>query len=215
MDVTELETDRLILRQWQETDYPLFANLNADKQVMEYFPSRLSRKESDRLAGICAGLISTRGWGLWALELKATDAFIGFVGLHVSKQTMPFSPGIEIGWRLAKEYWGKGYATEAASRVLKFAFETLNLNEVVSFAAVNNYPSRSVMERIGLLNTNQNFQHVDIPLDHQLSEHVLYKITKSEWQDNNSDLKASLDRFDESSISYENFLKRLSIRGRV
>ncbi|MDG1819757.1 MAG: GNAT family N-acetyltransferase [Porticoccaceae bacterium] len=209
MDITELETERLILRQWRETDYPLFAKLNADKQVMKYILSPLSPEESDTLAGICASLISTRGWGLWAVELRSTDSFIGFVGLHVPKDTLPFPPSLEIGWRLAKQYWGYGYATEAASTVLKFAFETLNLNEVISFTSVDNYPSRSVMERIGLINTNQNFQHIDLPLEHKLAEHVLYKITKSEWQDNNSDLQAILDRADEPSVSYEQLLNEL------
>ena len=215
MDITELETDRLILRQWRKTDYPLFAELNADKEVMKYFPNPLSREESDKLAEICASLISVRGWGAWAVELKSTARFIGFVGLHIPKDTLPFPPGVEIAWRLAKQYWGNGYATEAAARVLTFAFDTLNLNEVISFTSVDNYPSRSVMERIGLINTNQNFQHVDIPLEHKLAEHVLYKISKSEWEDNNDDLQAVLDRADEPSISYEDLVEELAVNKAV
>ena len=215
MDITELETDRLILRQWRKTDYPLFAELNADKEVMKYFPNPLSRQESDKFAEICASLISIRGWGLWAVEFKSTGTFIGFVGLHIPKDTLPFSPSVEIGWRLAKQYWGNGYATEAAARVLTFAFDTLNLNEVISFTSVDNYPSRSVMERIGLINTNQNFQHVDIPLEHKLAEHVLYKISKSEWGDNNDDLQAVLDRADEPSISYEDLVEELAVNKAV
>lgn len=185
MPITKLETDRLLLRQWQAQDFSVFAQLNDDPQVMEYFPSTLNREESDNIAKKCRSLISENGWGFWATELKETDEFIGFVGLHKPKSTLPFSPCVEIGWRLHKNYWGNGYATEAGKEVLRYAFEVLKLNEVVSFTTASNFRSRAVMERLDLANTKQNFKHPDVSRNHHLSEHVLYKITQSKWVKNN------------------------------
>ncbi len=181
MEVTELETERLILRQWKSQDLVPFAKLNSDHLVMEYFPSVLNRQESDAMADKCKSLISDRGWGFWALELKSDRTFIGFVGIHIPKDTLPFSPCVEIGWRLQKHSWGQGYATESANKALEFCFKNLNLKEVVSFTPASNYRSRSLMERLGLSNTNENFIHPDIPKNHSLSECVLYKIKKNEW----------------------------------
>jgi ribosomal-protein-alanine N-acetyltransferase len=184
MKIAELETERLLLRQWREQDLPVFAELNSDLEVMEYFPKPLNREESDAIAQKCESLISERGWGFWATEIKDSGEFIGFVGLHKPKATLPFSPCVEIGWRLLKKYWGNGYASEAAREALKYSFEILCLNEVVSFTTVSNFRSQAVMERLGLHNTHQNFEHPDLPKGHALSKHVLYKITKSEWQEN-------------------------------
>jgi len=184
MMIAELETDRLLLRQWVEQDSPIFAVLNSDPEVMEYFPALLSREESNAMAEKCKSLISERGWGLWAVELKSSGKFIGFVGLHTPKPNLSFSPCVEIGWRLLKEFWGKGYATEAAQEALVYAFNTLKLNEVVSFTTISNSRSRSVMGRLGFSNTHQNFEHPDIEKGHSLSAHVLYKITKQEWREN-------------------------------
>jgi len=184
MEVSELETSRLYLRQWREVDLPVFAELNSDPIVMEYFPTLLQREESDAMAEKCRQLIAERGWGFWATCLKHTENFIGFVGLHRPKPNLPFSPCVEIGWRLHKQFWGKGYATEAATQALSFAFEVLSLDDVVSFTAVPNHRSRSVMERLGMTDTHNNFAHPDIAANHPLSEHVLYKITRLEWQVN-------------------------------
>jgi RimJ/RimL family protein N-acetyltransferase len=181
VSVTELETDRLFLRQWQDTDLAIFSKLNSDPEVMAYFPSVLSREESDALSHNFKALIAQRGWGFWAVELKRVKAFIGFVGLHEPKAALPFSPCVEIGWRLHRDHWGKGYATQAAAEVLRYAFEILELNEIVSFTTVSNIRSRSVMERMGMTNTGRNFNHPDIPVSDPLSEHVLYKISKSQW----------------------------------
>ncbi|MDH3449317.1 MAG: GNAT family N-acetyltransferase [Gammaproteobacteria bacterium] len=178
----ELETGRLLLRQWKDSDLPVFAALNSDPAVMKYFPILLSREASDAMAEKCRSLISERGWGFWATELKENNKFIGFVGLHEPKDTFPFAPSVEIGWRLLGNYWGKGYATEAATQALQFSFDTLDLHEVVSFTPASNSRSRSVMDRIGMINTCQNFKHPDLPKNHSLSEHVLYKITKNQWQ---------------------------------
>lgn len=181
MTISVLETNRLILRQWKATDFQVFAELNADPEVMAYFPKTLSQDESDAIGQKCQLLISQKGWGFWAAELKSSGEFIGFVGLHVPEDDLPCCPCVEIGWRLLKKHWGKGYATEAALESLSFAFEILELDEVVSFTTVSNKPSRAVMERIGMVNSQQNFMHPMLSEDHPLVEHVLYKITKSEY----------------------------------
>lgn len=134
----ELETERLILRQWKDDDYSKFAALNADVSVMEFFPKPLARQESDHMADKIRSLIHQRGWGFWALELKEIGEFIGFTGLHIPEADLPFSPCVEVGWRLMKRYWGSGYAPEAAGEVLRFAFEHLELDEVVSFTTLHN-----------------------------------------------------------------------------
>lgn len=177
-----MKTARLHLRQWRDDDLGAFAAMNADPEVMRYFPAVLSTEESDHMARQCRDLIATRGWGLWAVEERDAKRFIGFVGLHEPAHELPFSPCVEIGWRLAREYWGHGYATEAARRVLKYAFEQLALEEVVSFTCVKNLPSRAVMERLGLRNSHRNFAHPALPLDDPLSEHVLYTLCESDWQ---------------------------------
>jgi len=179
--IIELETKRLILRQWNKEDLEAFSLLNADPEVMEFFPKVLSRKESNAMAEKIKNLISDRGWGFWAVEVKNESAFIGFVGLNEPHYDLPFNPCVEIGWRLAKKYWSKGYATEAGSASLEFAFDQLNLDEVYSFATVHNIKSQAVMERLRLKNTMSNFNHPAIPKDSPLREHVLYKIDKKSW----------------------------------
>jgi RimJ/RimL family protein N-acetyltransferase len=113
-DPIEFETERLFLRQWIPADREPFAALNADSRVMEFFHARLTRAESDSIADRCESLIRERGWGFWAAELKASHEFIGFVGLHTPSAELPFSPCVEIGWRLSFSHWGKGLASEAA-----------------------------------------------------------------------------------------------------
>jgi len=180
--VVELRTKRLLLRQWKDDDLPLFSRINADPIVMEYYPDVLNEDESNAMAFKLEKLISERTWGFWALELIEEKKFIGFVGLHKPAYKLPVTPCVEIGWRLAKEYWGNGYATEAAEVALKFAFEELGLNEVYSFSSVENKKSWSVMQRIGMQNTGKNFEHPIIPENHPLREHVLYKITNQQWK---------------------------------
>lgn len=178
---TDLTTNRLRLRQWQDSDYAAFAELNADAEVMKYFPDTLSREQSDALIQRVSAGIRKNGWGFWAVEIKHTGRFIGFVGLNTPSAPLPFNPCVEIGWRLARQHWRNGYATEAAKYALHFAFDTLNLNEVVSFTPVLNTPSQKVMQKIGMTNTGQNFTHPNVPAGNQLEEHVLYKITRSAW----------------------------------
>lgn len=181
MQITQLETQRLILRQWNEADYEKFAELNSDSTVMEFFPSLLSQEQSNAMAHKCQTLIAKRGWGLWAAEIKVSGEFIGYVGLHEPEAQLPCSPCTEIGWRLHKQYWSRGYATEAAREVLRFGFQEICLNEIVSFTAVTNIRSWSVMERLGLIKTNENFKHPNIAENHPLSEHLLYKVSHSDW----------------------------------
>jgi len=181
MDITKLFTERLVLRQWKDSDYLDFANLNADPSVMEFYPNILSSGESDAMADKLSSLLESNGWGFWAVEERANNHFIGFVGLHQPTYDLPVTPCIEIGWRLAKKYWGFGYATEAAKSALNFAFTALNKQEIYSFTSVENYKSRSVMERIGMQNINQNFEHPILPIGHPLRQHVLYKIDSKQW----------------------------------
>ena len=178
---TKIETNRLYLRQWQKMDLEPFSKMNSDKDVMEYFPKLLSKEESDAMASKCQSLIEERGWGIWAVSLKDSGAFIGFVGLHQPQYDFPFNPCIEIGWRLDKEFWGYGYATEAANAALKFAFEELELNEVVSFTSKINKRSQLVMQRLKMKNTKKDFHHPAFEVADPLAEYVLYKITQKEW----------------------------------
>jgi RimJ/RimL family protein N-acetyltransferase len=138
VELIEVETERLRLRQWKSSDRGPFAALNADSKVMEFFPSLLTRAESDAMADRCQSLIEKRGWGFWAVEAKTTQEFIGFVGLHVPSAELPFSPCVEVGWRLAFQHWGKGFASEAAREALRVGFELLGLREIVSFTTVRN-----------------------------------------------------------------------------
>lgn len=179
MKIAELKTKRLILRQWHDEDLIPFAALNADSKVMEYYPNTLSESESNAMAKTIKELIEKKGWGLWAVEVQETKEFIGFVGLHEPSYNLSVTPCVEIGWRLASSYWGKGYASEAASIVLEFAFSDLKLKEVYSFTSVINKKSEAVMMRLGMKNGHQNFEHPMLPKGDPLREHVLYKI---EWQ---------------------------------
>lgn len=182
--LSQLETKRLLLRQWRDDDYSPFAALNNDPIVMAYYPSVLTEPESNTMAKKIEDLITQRGWGLWAVELKSNNQFIGFVGLHIPDASLPASPCVEIGWRLDKSYWGKGYATEGANAALTYAFEVLGLDDVVSFTSIGNNKSRAVMQRLNMTNTQQNFEHPILPEGHKLREHVLYKITKTQWKAN-------------------------------
>lgn len=170
-----LRTDRLLLRRWQDSDREPFAALNADPAVMEYFPAPMTREQSDGFVARTEAGFDERGYGLWALEVVETGEFIGFTGLSVPRFEAQFMPAVEIGWRLARPAWGKGYATEAATRVLRYAFTDANLPEVVSFTAVGNVRSRAVMERIGMTHDPaDDFDHPLLP-DSPLRRHVLYR----------------------------------------
>ena len=181
--IIELETSRLRMRQWRESDRAPFAAMNADPAVMEFFASPPSPAASD--AGIDAwqAQFAAHGWSNWAVGLRESGEFIGFTGLSVPRRTFSFSPCVEVGWRLARKFWGKGFATEAARAALRVAFERLALPEVVSFTAVGNLRSRAVMERIGMHNTNRNFEHPGINEGHPLRLHCLYRISSAQWNE--------------------------------
>ncbi len=176
----EVETKRLYLRQWRLTDLEPFATMNADARVMEFFPGTLTRTESDAMAGRCKFLIEERGWGFWAVERKATREFIGFVGLHTPSPDLPFSPCVEVGWRLAFAHWGNGFASEAAREALRVGFQLLGLIEIVSFTAVGNLRSRAVMERIGMWKSG-TFEHPHVPEGLGLRRHWLYRLGRETY----------------------------------
>lgn len=178
----QLVTERLLLRQWQNTDFAPFAQLNADPQVMRYFPHCLSQQESDALGIRLQNLIAERGWGVWAVECMHTQTFIGFVGLNKPQTAWSFQPCVEIAWRLARPFWGKGYATEAASKVLQFGFEQLRLKEIVAFTSLNNQPSQAVMERLAMKRDPQTFMHPELTEDSPLCEHCLYRLPRQHWR---------------------------------
>lgn len=180
-DPIALPTPRLRLRQWHPDDKEPFARLNADPRVMEFFPSCLERSDSDALAERIQSLILERGWGFWAVEVLGGERFIGFVGLHIPSPNLPFSPCVEIGWRLAFDHWGKGYAPEAARAALKFGFEALNLPEIVSFTSIRNERSRAVMHKLKMRPDPNPFEHPSLPVGHVLREHCLYRLRREDW----------------------------------
>lgn len=179
----QINTERLLLRQWKDSDRESFAALNADPEVMRYFPGAQSRETSDRAIDMWRSDIAERGWGNWVVEEKGIGAFVGFVGLSAPRHALPFTPCVEIGWRLAREHWKKGYATEAARAALRIGFEQLGLDEIVSFTSLLNLPSRAVMERIGMVNANEDFDHPAVPEGHTLRRHCLYRLTREHWQE--------------------------------
>ena len=178
----EISTQRLRLRQWRIEDRPAFAELTADPEVMAFFPAPLSVAESDALVTRMHDLIAANGFGFWAVENNASGECIGFVGLN-TVTNFPFGDGVEIGWRLARKAWGQGYATEAALAARNFAFTELALDELIAFAVVANTPSLAVMRRIGLTDTGRNFTHPRVDPDSALSEHVLYALPQSGFEE--------------------------------
>lgn len=181
MNGPTIETDRLTLRRWRAADREPFAALNADPEVMAFFVAPLTREGSDQLIDRLDSRFEEDGFGMWALEVRATGSFIGFTGIAVVRFEAPFTPAVEIGWRLARSAWGLGYATEAARASLDFGFGDGGLDEVVSFTTVGNARSRAVMERLGMTrDPADDFEHPGIR-GHLLAPHVLYRVSKEEW----------------------------------
>ena len=175
--MAELRTQRLVLRQWRDDDLEPFAALNADPEVMHYFPSPLTRGQSDALAEGQRDLIAERGWGLWAVEVVDRAPFIGFVGLAEPRFQAHFTPAVEVGWRLARDHWGKGYATEGARAAVAFGCGELGLDEIVSFTSVVNERSRRVMDRVGMTHDPaDDFDHPLLAPGDALRRHVLYRL---------------------------------------
>ncbi|MDQ3897146.1 MAG: GNAT family N-acetyltransferase [Actinomycetota bacterium] len=171
-----METERLVLRQWRDEDRGPFAALNADPEVMAFFPRPLSAEESNATLDRLRAGIADRSYGFWAVELRDRGCLIGFAGLHEVRGDYHFTPAHEVGWRLAREYWGYGYATEAGAAALAFGFEELGLDEMVAFAVADNARSRRVMERLGMsYDPADDFEHVAFPTGHSYRRHVLYR----------------------------------------
>jgi ribosomal-protein-alanine N-acetyltransferase len=177
-----LSSGRICLRRWRDEDREAFAAMNSDRRVMEFFPSRLSRVESDALADRIQEHFREQGFGLWAIEIPDVAPFIGFAGLTVPRFSARFTPCVEVGWRLAFEHWGRGYATEAARVALAYGFGSLALSEVVSFTSTGNHRSRAVMERLGMRrDPADDFDHPALAESHPLRRHVLYRIDSSSY----------------------------------
>lgn len=178
-----LVTQRLILRPWREGDRSSFRALNGDPEVMRHFPQPLSAARSDAIMDAWQAHIEKHGWGFWAVERTLDGAFIGAVGIAHATFPAPFTPAVEIGWRLARPYWRKGYTLEAARRALQFGFEQLRLGEIVAFTLPANLPSWRVMERLGMSrNPMDDFEHPSVELGHPMRQHVLYRLPRSRWQ---------------------------------
>jgi RimJ/RimL family protein N-acetyltransferase len=173
----ELHTERLRLRRWLPTDLEPFAALNADERVMEFLPFQVDRETSDALAARIEAHFDAHGFGLWAVEVPGVAPFAGFVGLSVPRFEAHFTPCVEIGWRLAAEHWGRGYAAEGARAALRFGFEVAKLREIVSFTVPANQRSRRVMEKLGMTrDPADDFDHPALAAGDPLRRHVLYRI---------------------------------------
>jgi RimJ/RimL family protein N-acetyltransferase len=177
-----IRTERLLLRRWRQSDREPFAKMNADPRVMEFMPALLSRQESDALADRIEAHFAEHGFAQLAAELRAEGTFIGFIGLSIPKFSAPFTPCVEIGWRLAADYQGRGLATEGATAVVRDAFEQLGLEELVSFTVPGNLRSRHVMEKLGMTHDPaDDFEHPNLPSGHPMRRHVLYRLKRESW----------------------------------
>ncbi len=172
-----LRTDRLVMRRWRESDREPYAALNADPGVMRYFPATLSRVASDASVDRMEDLFDRQGFGLWALEVAATAEFIGFTGLNPMPDGVPGAGGMEVGWRLARDAWHHGYATEAATAAVDVAFNGVGLDRIWSMTAVLNRPSQAVMLRLGMT-SYELFDHPALPPGHHLRRHIAYRLPR-------------------------------------
>lgn len=174
-----IETARLILRNWRASDLEPWVAMNADPEVMRYFPAVQTREESEGMMARNRDHIDREGFGLWAVERKEAGDFLGFTGLMTLKAPNPLAPGVEAGWRLARHAWGQGYASEAAAAALKDGFERLGLDRIVAFTATPNLPSQAVMTRIGMVRREDlDFDHPVLPKGHPLERHVVWEATR-------------------------------------
>ena len=182
--MTEIRTERLLLRRWRESDREPFADLNGDPTVMAHMQGLQSRERSDAFIDRIEARWDASGWGLWALEVPGVAPFIGYTGLW-GADYVTGEPMVEVGWRLATEHWGHGYVTEAAREALRFGFEDVRLDEIVSFTVPQNARSWRVMERIGLQRQpSRDFDHpnVDAAAYPQLVRHVFYALSRDAWR---------------------------------
>jgi len=172
-------TERLRLREWRDTDLDAFAAINADPAVMEFFPETYTEERTRRFVELIRKRWSELGYSLWAVERKDTGRFIGYVGLWPATFPAHFTPAVEVGWRLAADQWGHGYATEGARAALDYGFNTVGLDEIVSFTSAVNVRSWRVMERLGMRrDATGDFEHPNVPQGHPTRPHLLYRIRR-------------------------------------
>ena len=171
-----IHTGRLLMRRWRDADRYPYAAMNADPEVMRYFPAHLrpDRAASDASIDRMEALFDRQGFGLWALELADTGEFLGFTGLNPMPEGVPGAGGMEVGWRLARRAWHHGYATEAATAAVGVAFDGAGLDELWSITAVLNTPSQAVMRRIGMTRY-ADFEHPRVERGHRLRPHVAFR----------------------------------------
>lgn len=183
--MNSLRTERLVIRNWEERDRDLFFRINSDDAVMRFFPFRRDREQSDRFFDEIRADVAADDIGFAAVEIVDTGACIGFCGLYRPRFEPFASQGsVEIGWRLAPEFWGKGYVTEAAKALLRTGFEDIGLEEIISFAVWNNIRSTAVMQRIGMRrDESRDFDHPSVPDSHpHLKRHAFYVLSRDEWR---------------------------------
>jgi RimJ/RimL family protein N-acetyltransferase len=181
--MNRLRTERLLLRRWQESDVEPFATMCACPHVMEFFPKLLTLEETKAMIGRIDGRFEAQGFGLWAVEIIASCQFIGFVGLQSVPFEAHFTPAVEVGWRVAYAHWGKGYAVEAAKEALRVGFEQFDLPEIVSITSTANNRSMRVMEKLAMTTKPEdNFLSPVIAQGHPLQPHVLYRLTRGDWE---------------------------------
>ncbi len=177
-----LETERLLLRRWNASDRAPFAKINADRRVMEFLGAPLNREQSDAIIDRAEEHFRKHGFGPYAVELKGNGECLGFIGLMIPSFGAHFTPCVEIGWRLATDAWGRGYATEGASALMNHAFREIGLPELVSFTAAQNVRSRRVMEKLGMThNPAEDFDHPRLREGDPLRRHVLYRMKRDEY----------------------------------
>ena len=185
MAAPELRSQRLVLRHWRPEDKKIFAAMSADPQVMQYERPTLSSEQSDLLVEAIQLGLETRDFGFWAVQIfddagLDENSLVGFVGLSVLKWEASFTPCVQIGWRLSRQHWGFGYATEAAAKVLEYGLKDMGLNEIVSTTSLLNMRSIAVMERLGMVR-DQNFDHPNIRINDPLRRHVLFRMSQQRW----------------------------------
>lgn len=177
----QLRTARTLLRDWRDSDLPAWVAMNADPVVRRFFPSLHTEEEALSEATRIRANIAVRGWGVWALQIPGAIEFAGFVGLNVPNFEAPFMPSVEMGWRLSRDAWGQGWASEAAAAAAAFAFENLELDELVAYTTLDNEPSRRVMQRIGMRHdAADDFDHPGLERGHPMCRHVLYRLGQAD-----------------------------------
>ena len=174
----EFETEHLMLRQWREEDFSSYSKLTSNKDIMKFFPKLLTLEESNIAAKKFQQLIKTRGWGFWVVEEKVTKRFVGYAGLHAPKTLFPFSPCIEIAWRMQEQDWDNGYMLESGKAILELAFSKFHFDEIVYFSSIKNEKAKKYMLELGMVEDKKRFFHPFVDIGHDLSEHYLYRIKK-------------------------------------